>query len=284
MRKRYVLITGTSTGIGYDAARKLIHEGFHVFGSLRKKGNDLGTSFTPLYFDVTDNNAVLNAVQEVKAKIGDAGLTGLVNNAGIAVNGPMMHVPLEQMRHQFEVNVFGVLQVTQAFLPLLGARKNCPHPPGRIINISSVSGRIGYPFLGPYVASKHALEGLSDTLRRELMLYGIDVIVIEPGSIQTPIWEKAAQADYTPYQKTDYNTILNQLRENLVEHGRQGLTVSTVSQTIYTALTSKHPKSRYALPRNWLTGWLLPRWLPARWLDKIMARKILACTPPNRQK
>jgi len=279
-QKRYVVITGTSTGIGYDAARKLIHHGFHVFGSLRhiKDGerlkNELGVSFTPLYFDVTDKNAVLDAAQEVKAKIGNAGLAGLVNNAGIAVAGPLMHLPLEQFRHQFEVNLFGVLQVTQAFLPLLGARKKCSHPPGRIINISSTSGRIVYPFLGPYSASKHALGAFSDALRRELMLYGIDVIIIEPGSSKTPIWDKAAKIDYTFCHQTDYDSIFSQASKTSMEQGHKGLPVSTVSQAIYTALTSKRPKSRYPLPSRWLMKWILPRWLPDRWFDKIIARKV----------
>lgn len=176
----------------------------------------LGESFTPLLFDVTDAPAIQAAVEQVRTALGEEdNLVGLVNNAGVAVAGPLMHLPVAELRQQFEVNLFGLVAVTQAFLPLLGARPDTTVMPGRIINLSSVSGRIAYPFMGPYAASKHALEGLSDSLRHEL-IYGIDVILIEPGSVRTPIWDKAEQLDINRYANTDY---VADLREDAKDDG-----------------------------------------------------------------
>jgi NAD(P)-dependent dehydrogenase (short-subunit alcohol dehydrogenase family) len=218
---RYVVITGVSTGIGYAATQELIQHGYHVFGSVRKRADGerlqvtLGANFTPLYFDVTDETAIRAAAETVQRAVGDQGLFGLVNNAGIAIGGPLLHLSIDEFRRQFEVNVFGLLLVTQAFAGLLGARTHSPHPPGRIINISSVSGRIAYPFIGPYAASKHAVEAISDSLRRELRLYGVDVIVIEPGAVRTPIWDKLEQVETSRYVSTDYGASLAQMQQQL---------------------------------------------------------------------
>jgi NAD(P)-dependent dehydrogenase (short-subunit alcohol dehydrogenase family) len=277
---KHVLITGTSTGIGYDGARYLIEKGWHVFGSVRKEADadrlqaELGERFTPLIFDITDHDAVKTAASQVAQTVGDTGLWGLVNNAGIAVAGPLMHLPLEELRHQFEVNVISQLAVTQAFLPLLGARKDAPHAPGRIVNISSVSGKIAYPFLGPYSSSKHALEALSDALRRELLIYGIDVIVIEPASIRTPIWDKAGELDPDRFADTDHFGIMKGVQKTLVRQGQTGIDVERVSELIWKALAEERPKTRYPLPRKLLTGWLLPRLMPDRLLDKFMADRM----------
>lgn len=275
-----VVITGASTGIGYDAARYLIERGYHVFGSVRKQADadrvqsELGEQFTPLLFDVTDGAAVETAVSQVAAKVGQAGLAGLVNNAGIAVAGPLMHLPLDELRQQFEVNLFGLLDVTQKFLPLLGAVPNASHSPGRIVNISSVSGKVVYPFMGPYAASKHALEALSDALRRELLIFGVDVIVIEPGSVQTPIWDKAQELDTSQYSHTAYKSIMDGMKRVFVNQGKTGIPVEKVSETIYAALTKENPKTRYVLARKLLTNWLLPRYLPDRRFDKIIAKRL----------
>ena len=179
--RQHVLITGVSTGIGRDAARYLIERGFHVCGSVRKLADadrvkaSLGDQFTPLQFDVTDASAISVAVSEVEAVVGTDGLYALINNSGISGPAPLMHVPMDEARQMFEVNVLGLLAVTQAFLPLLGARKDCPHPPGRIVNISSISGGLAFPLLGIYAGSKHAVEALTDAMRRELDLFGIRV-------------------------------------------------------------------------------------------------------------
>ncbi len=168
----YVVVTGVSSGIGHAITVDLTEQGYHVFGSVRTQEDadrvqaEFGERFMPLIFDVTDGDAVRRAADQVTAVAGEIGLAGLVNNAGIAVGGPLMHLPIDEMRRQLEVNVVGVLQVTQAFLPLLGAQPDPPFESGRIVNISSVSGHIAYPFMGPYAASKHALEAMTDSLRR----------------------------------------------------------------------------------------------------------------------
>ena len=277
---KQVVITGVSTGIGHAAAATLIERGYHVFGSVRREEDAVrlqsswGAPFTPLRFDVTDEDAVHTAAEEVATKVGERGLFGLVNNAGIAVAGPAMHLPLDDYRRQFEVNVIGQIGVIQAFLPLLGAGNPCPHPRGRIVNISSVSGRIAYPFLSPYAASKHALEAISDSLRRELMIYGIDVIVVEPGAVSTPIWDKARPEDGARFAGSDYEDILAPLLARMQAMGRNAERPDRVVSAIVDALESRRPKARYALPANRVTGWWLPRWLPTRWFDRLAAKRL----------
>jgi NAD(P)-dependent dehydrogenase (short-subunit alcohol dehydrogenase family) len=251
-----------------------------VFGSVRKPADaervqaELGERFTPLLFDVTDAVRVKTAVTRIQQTVGKNGLFGLVNNAGIAVPGPLMHLTLDEMRHQLEVNVIGVLAVTQACLPLLGAAKNSPYSPGRIVNVSSVSGRTSYPFFGAYAASKHALEAMTDALRRELSIYDIDVIGVNPGPIQTPIWDKAEEIDPGPFRGTDYEAALLYAQEFAIKRGRRGMPVEAVSEVIRQALESKRPKSRYPVVRNRLYGWTLPQWLPDRLIDRIVNRML----------
>ena len=268
--RRNVLITGVSTGIGFDAARYLIECGFRVFGSVRKQVDadrvktSLGEYFTPLLFDVTDASAIKVALGEVESAVGANGLYALVNNSGISGSAPLMHVPMNEVRHMFEVNVFGLLAVTQAFLPLLGARTNSPYAPGRIVNISSISGGLVFPFVGAYGGTKHAVEALTDGLRRELDMFGIKVISIEPGNIRTPIWEKPSDLD-TRYAETAYAPYLAQMPERLAEMGRKGAPVELVSRAIYKALIAPRPKTRY--PLTWL--WRLSRILGDRMLDRL---------------
>jgi NAD(P)-dependent dehydrogenase (short-subunit alcohol dehydrogenase family) len=277
----YILITGVSTGIGYAATVDLAQRGYHLFGSVRNQADaerlrqEIPANFTPLVFDVTDRTGVETAVTNL-AQILTAqgqGLTALINNAGISTPGPLQHMPLDDFRYQFEVNLFGLLYVTQQCLPLLGARPNSAHPPGRIINISSVSGQIAYPFMGAYAASKHALEAMSDSLRREIMGYGVDVILIEPGTVQTPIVGKFAE-QIAQYADTDYGPILQKVVQKAAEREDKALPITAVTHVIRTALESKRPRTRYPIPRRWLSGWLLPRWLPDRWFDWLVAREL----------
>ena len=274
-----VLITGVSTGIGFDAARELIAHGFRVLGSVRKAEDGtrvkeaLGEQFTPLLFDVTDADAIARAVPQVQAMVGDAGLAGLVNNAGVAPSGPLMHMPIEEFQRCMDINVYGVLRVTQAFLPLLGARKNCPHPPGRIVNLSSISGGVAFPLVGAYACSKHALEAMTDALRRELGIYGIEVVAIEPGSIKTPIWEKGQAID-PRYASTDYADAMAGMPEFAANETRKGKPVTVVSAAIRHALTSRRPKTRYPLTALWTVRKLVP----TRTMDRI-ARKTIGLKP-----
>ena len=276
----FVVVTGVSTGIGHAIAADLTAQGYHVFGSVRTQEDadrvqaEFGEAFTPLIFDVTDEGAVHRAADQVAASMGEIGLAGLVNNAGIAVGGPLMHLPINEMRRQLEVNVVGVLQVTQAFLPLLGAQPDPPFEAGRIVNISSVSGHIAYPFMGPYAASKHALEAMSDSLRRELMVYDIDVILVVAGAVATPIWEKVKNARSGSYADSAFGPALLKMAEATDANGSTGMPPERVAYTVREALEVREPKPRYLLTNSWLMGWLLPRWLPTRNYDRLMARQL----------
>src|SRR5215831_14293661 len=214
---RTVVITGASTGIGHATAKLLLDKGFKVFGSVRKQADaerlrgEFGASFAPLLFDVTDEAAVLAAAREVRAALKGETLFGLVNNAGIAVAGPVLELSADEFRRQMDVNVIGPVIATQAFGPLLGADPQLKGAKGRIVMISSVAGKNGNPLMAPYCTSKHAIEGLSESLRRELMLYGIDVVIVAPGAVKTPIWSKAEQVDLSAYQNSPYFPALNKL-------------------------------------------------------------------------
>lgn len=226
---RSVVVTGTSTGIGWGTTKVLIARGFRVFGSVRKKADaerlsaEFGAAFVPLVFDVTDEDAVGSAAARVGDALAGEKLFGLVNNAGVAVAGPLLELPLNEFRHQIDINLTGVVITTKAFGPLLGTDRALKGPPGRIVNISSVGGKNAVPFLSPYAASKFALEGLSEGLRRELLPFGIDVIVVAPGAVATAIWAKAEQVDITPYLDTPYAAALERMRSVMLGLGKKGL-------------------------------------------------------------
>lgn len=274
-QRLHVLITGVSTGIGFDATRHLVERGYHVFGSVRKQADAerlarvFPSHFTPLLFDVTDKAAISRAVEQVEQQVGNRGLAALVNNSGISGGAPLMHVPLDEVRQMFEVNVFGLLQVTQAFLPLLGATPDRKHPPGRVINISSISGGLVFPFVGAYAASKYAVEALTDGLRRELAIFGIQVTGIEPGVIRTPMWEKGSEPD-TRFADTAYASMMEKLRGMTAETARKGDPVEKVSRAIHRAITAPRPKTRY--PLTFL--WPLSRVLGDRALDRLTSAAV----------
>ncbi|NOK58658.1 MAG: SDR family NAD(P)-dependent oxidoreductase [Chloroflexi bacterium AL-W] len=274
---QHVVITGVSTGIGWGATKVLIERGFHVFGSVRKQADadrlsaEFGTNFTPLLFDVVDQAAVQKAADQVHAHLNGQTLSGLVNNAGIAVPGPLMHLAVDQYRHQLEINLVGPLIVTQAFLPLLGAERGFKGTPGRIVNISSVGGRVAAPFVGAYTASKHGLEGLSESWRRELMIYGIDVIIVGPGSVATPIWDKANNEDITPFEGTDYIKPLQKFRTYATRSGKKGLASERVGEVIWKALSEPKPRVRYPIVPQHFFNWTLPMLLPRRMVDRFLA-------------
>ena len=272
-----IVVTGASTGIGRSITEMLIPKGFHVFGSVRKQADaerlksDLGVGFTPLTFDITDEAAVYAAAKQVREHLKGETLLGLVNNAGIAVAAPMLYLKPNDFRKQMEINVTGQLIVTQAFTPLLGADRSLNGNPGRIVNITSVSGKNGSPFLGAYAASKHALEGLSESMRRELMLYGIDVIIVAPGPIATPIWDKAEEVDAEQYKHTDYYESGKKFQKYTIKKGRSGLPPEAVSKAVVKALTASKPRVRYAINPDPFMSWLMSM-LPKRLLDSIMAK------------
>tara|TARA_X000001036_G_scaffold16305_1_gene13716 strand:+ start:671 stop:1516 length:846 start_codon:yes stop_codon:yes gene_type:complete len=272
-----IVITGVSTGIGYSATKILIENGYRVFGSVRKQEHsdklkeEFGKNFHPLIFDVRDQDAIKGAASIVESIVGDNGIDCLINNSGIALGGPSLHLSTEVFKEQFEVNLFGVVSVTNIFSKLLGAYRDSSHS-GKIIMISSVSGKRSYPFVGPYTASKHALEGYSDALRRELMLYDIDVILVEPGPIKTAIWDKAPSPDDNPFLGTDYEDSLRIFYKQVVEKGKQGLKSDSVGKLIKKIIELRKPKTRYVISANRLRDYYLPGLFSDRLFDKIIAK------------
>ncbi|MDU3092389.1 MAG: SDR family oxidoreductase [Bradyrhizobium sp.] len=279
-----VVVTGASTGIGFACSKLLLARGFRVFGSVRNPLDaerlrpELGANFTPLLFDVTDEAAVKAAAGEVRAALGGEALAGLVNNAGIAVAGPVTELPIAEFRRQMEVNVMGPVIATQAFAPLLGADPARSGAAGRIVMISSVAGRNGNPLMAPYSTSKHAVEGLSESLRRELMLFGIDVIIIAPGAVKTPIWAKAEEVDLSAYQSSPFFPALQRIRGFMLHLGKIGLPAETIAERVFEALTAPAPKVRYEIAPDPLRQWIT-RMLPKRTVDRIIAKR-LGLTPP----
>jgi len=275
-----VVITGVSTGIGWGATKVLIKKGHRVFGSVRKQADadrlvkEFGDKFVPLLFDVTDPKAVQAGAAKVSAAMKGETLIGLVNNAGIAVAGPLLYVTPDELRQQMEVNLIGVLNATQAFAPQLGADRSLKGKPGRIVNISSVGGKRAFPFVGPYSASKFALEGFSESLRRELQLFGIDVIIIGPGSVKTPIWDKAEQVDTARFANTPFGPSIERFTKFFLETGRKGLPPERLGRLIMHALTTGRPKVRYAIVPNYIQDQLLPSLIPSRTLDRVIGGRL----------
>lgn len=271
------MISGASSGIGEACALHLDRLGWRVFAgvrreedgeALREKASD---RLAPLPLDVTDAASIAEAQHTVAEAVGPGGLDGLVNNAGIPLGGPLEYVPLEQLRYLMEVNFLGLVAVTQAFLPLLRTAG------GRIVNMSSIGGRIAMPFVGPYAASKYALEAASDSWRVELRPWGIDVSIIEPGSVETPIWDKTwAAVDDVLSSATEeaielYGPVVD-LRERL---GANSMPVEMVCRSVEHALTAKRPKARYLLGREARLTVLL-RFFPVRLRDWLIASQLPA--------
>jgi NAD(P)-dependent dehydrogenase (short-subunit alcohol dehydrogenase family) len=273
-----VVITGASTGIGQACALLLDREGWRVFAGVRREADgerlraQAGKRLVPVILDVTDEGSVSAAAERIRGELGAGGLKGLVNNAGIAVSGPLEFVPLDDWRRQLEVNVIGVVAVTQAFLPLLREAK------GRIVNMGSVGGRSSTPFVGPYAASKFALGGITDALRRELRKWGMWVAIIEPGSIDTPIWDKGrrdaqAQIEALPPRARElYGSDLVGVQKAIENTSARGLAPEKVAEAVHHALTADRPRARYLIGREAQGRVLAESVLPARAFDALIAR------------
>jgi len=280
-----VVVTGVSTGIGHATAKVLLKNGFQVFGNVRKQedadrlAQEFGGAFIRMLFDVTDEPAVDAAARHVRERLNGETLFGLVNNAGIAVAGPLLHVSSDEIRRQLEVNVVGALMVTQAFTPLLGSDRHLKGRPGRIINIGSISGKIAVPYFGPYTISKFALEGFNDTLRQELLLYGIDVILVAPGHITTPLFDKAVSQE-SNYLKTDFASSIHQAKVFFQKRWESALPPERVGEVVRRALTEPRPKVRYTVCANTFMDWVLPRLLPKRTVDAFLSKQI-GLKPPG---
>jgi NAD(P)-dependent dehydrogenase (short-subunit alcohol dehydrogenase family) len=275
-----VVITGASTGIGEATALYLAKHGWRVYAGVRKQSDADALSASsegdirPLILDVTRQEHLETAVRTVSETLKGETLTGLVNNAGIANMGPLAIQPLDDFKAHFEVNVFGLLRASQAFAPLLGMDKTRTGAPGRIVNITSVGGRISAPFLGSYTATKHAVEAMTDTLRRELVIFGIDAIAVGPGSVKTPIWDKAEEANSDgPYSGSAWSDALKQFEQVMLKGGRDGLPPEQIAKVIEIALEDATPRARYSPVPNKLTNWYIPTLLPKRVLDGVFRKR-----------
>lgn len=274
-----IVVTGASSGIGKACALQLDKLGLRVFAGVRREMDgealrrEASAMLIPILLDITDAASITSAVDIVTTALGEtgeAGLAGIINNAGIAVAGPLEFLPVSEIRKQLEVNVIGQIAVTQAFLPLLRRGQ------GRIINIGSLGGKIAMPFIGPYNAAKFAMEALTDALRMELRPWHIHVSIIEPGFIATPIWEKSNEAagaifNNLPRQADHlYSTITPAVREAYSRVGRTGTPVEEVAKVIVQALTAARPKTRYLVGRGARLGTGILQRLPDRLRDVLI--------------
>lgn len=273
---RAVLITGASSGLGEACALHLSRVGFHAVAGVRRPedGERLRAAaagrLTPVIIDVTDEKSVRAAVDEVTGLTGEAGLWGLVNNAGIAVTAPLECVPPELMRRQLDISVMGQLHMVQGFLPLLRAGA------GRIVNVSSGLGNVALPYLGPYAASQFAKEALSDALRRELAPQRIPVTVIQPGAVLTPLWSKmsevgnrALESAPQPVQELYRSPFLGFMEANETSARASRTTPADVARVIFRALVAERPRTRYTVGRDAAGSRVLARLMPDRALDRI---------------
>jgi NAD(P)-dependent dehydrogenase (short-subunit alcohol dehydrogenase family) len=273
---RTLLITGASTGIGQACALAFDREGWTVFAAVRREedGRALAASASSrlawLLLDVTNHAQVAAARDTLEAACGDRGLDALVNNAGVAIAAPLEFVPAQELRRQFDVNVFGLIDVTQSFIPLLRKAK------GRIVNIGSIAGRVTTPLVGPYCASKHAVEAITDALRLELDPWDIHVSVIEPGAVATPIWEKGTaemqeRLAAMPRETMDlYGPLIRGFTRIVKGTPRRADRPEDVVNAVRHALESRAPRPRYVVGRDAKIRLLLQSLLPRRWMDGII--------------
>ena len=267
-----VVVTGASTGIGEATALHLRERGFDVRACVRSDGDAerlRSAGVSPMRLEVTDAGSIAAATEE----LGDAPLAGLVNNAGIAVSAPIEFVPIAELRRQLDVNLVGQVAVIQALLPALRRGR------GRIVNVSSIGGRVALPLAGPYAASKFALEGLSDSLRREVSQFGIEVSLVEPGGVKTPIWKKGREtaeqiaAQLPPEAAELYGGMVEVLRRETAKIAEErGMEPGRVARTIGHALTARRPKTRYLVGRDAKIRWALAKRVPDRMFDRLVAR------------
>ena len=275
---RTVIITGASTGIGEACALRLDNAGWRVFAGVRKEADgarlkqQASDRLTPITLDVTDQPQIEAAAKTVAEAVGAAGIQGVVNNAGVSVNGPLEYLTSDDLRKQFEVNVVGQIAMTRAFMELVRKGR------GRIVFIGSIAGKMATPFLGPYCASKHAMEALSDSLRQELRPWGIPVALVEPGSIATKIWEKG-QVEADEYEKhmpeeavMRYSKAFDALREAAKKFEAAGIPPDRVARSVEHALTSGRPRTRYVVGFDATMQRLLDDVLPDRLKDAFTAR------------
>ncbi len=273
--KGAVLVTGASSGIGEAVARHLAAEGHTVYAGVRKKadGDKLkGPNLTPVILDITDDDQVTAVAEQLQAELGDAGLAGVVNNAGIARGGPLEYLPIDEWRSQLEVNVVGQVAVTRAVMPLIRAAG------GRIVFVGSIGGRIGSPLMGPYNASKWAIEGLAEALRHELSPWGIKVAVVEPGAVRTDIWSKARETtarledELAPEAFDRYEGAMDDIRRGIERSDKSGVDAKKVAKAVTHALVADRPKHRYLVGPDARVAGALSRVLPDKAKHTVMGK------------
>lgn len=276
-----VLVTGASTGIGEACALRLARGGWHVFAGVRKEADGeavrekAGRGVTPVLLDVTDAQQIESAAKLIREE-SEGGLAGLVNNAGVGRGGPIEYLPIDEWREQFEVNVLGQIAVTQAMLPLIRTAQ------GRIVLMGSIAGRLAGPLLGPYAASKHALEAIAESLRHELKPWGLRVVLVEPGAIKTPIWEKAHEKaneleEALPAEARErYAPAIEAARAGFQRQERMGIDADRVARVVERALTVESPRARYLVGPDALIAGSLTRILPDRLKDFVVRRMVTA--------
>ena len=277
---RNVVVTGTSSGIGRETARTLAQSGWRVFGTVRKAEQgealraELGERFTPLVVDVRDEDAVRRAAEAVNEALGRERLQGLVNCAGIETVDALAVVPIADVQDTFDVHVFGALRMIQAFLPLLGSDEEREGPKGRIVNISSVVGRWGAPFFGTYSAAKHAVEGMSDAMRREFAHVGVDVVVVRPGNTKSGVFEKVRADDHAYIRGTIWEKPVADFRKLFLDGAENGWPMARVVGVIERALTTKRPRAAYVAAAERLMNYTAPTLSPPRLVDKVLEFRI----------
>lgn len=275
------VVTGASTGIGAATAHELARRGFHVVAGVRRERDAetiRGTGIEPLIIDITDPDHI----RSLAARVDTDGrpLRALVNNAGIQANVPIEAFAIDQWRHLFEVNLFGHVAVTQALLPVLIRSK------GRVVNISSVGGKVAMPAYGPYAATKFALEAVSDSLRRELAPLGVGVVVVEPGAVRTEMLDRAMatagelMSAMPPDQTQRYGGLVHAVNAQALASIKSGLPAEAAAAVVANAITVRRPRTRYTVGRDaaWITR--LARVLPDRTLDRVIATALRRHHPP----
>lgn len=282
-----VVVTGVSSGIGEALAKHLCEQGYRVYGSVRKEEDAqplvrmLGDAFKPLIFDVTDRDGVARGAEFVTADIGEKPLQALVNNAGLGLLGPLEHLDDHKFEQVIAVNVFGTRLVSNAFIPLLKARTDAhsglgsyPTRPGKMINISSLSGILNTPMLGAYCVSKHAMESLGETYRRELLPHGIDVVSIRSGPIQSKIWQKNAQEPGC-FDDKNYSVMLDHTRKIMRDGSATALRAVVVAQLVVDIIQGKKKSVAYEIGQGALISRILSRYVPTRLADRLITNSML---------
>lgn len=279
MNKKSILITGVSSGIGHGTLSYFVKKGFHVYGSVRnsKDANKLKKifreNFTPLIFDVTKEAQVKKAASIVKKDLKNSNLLALVNNAGVAISGPILLQKVKDFEKQININLNGAFRVLKFFAPLCGAEKNNNSKKGVIFNISSISGKIGMPGVGAYTASKFGLEGLSHSLRRELIRYGVDVVIIGPGPIKSEIFDKIDKKFLETLKRSDYAKVAKNIPKRMKNAKKIAFPAEEVGKLIFNALHDPNRKTRYTITPNKLMYWTLPMLITDRMLDKMVTKR-----------